>query len=88
MIIQCKPLFAETLSPKNHVQVSFDNKCYQYAVQVSFTATLPTVTTHIHTGKKMSSLASSKKRRFATKLFSSFGFTYQKISDFEMKGGQ
>ena len=52
--LQClsnvKCLFYETLSPKNHGRVSFDNKCYQDAVLVAFTATPSDATTATYTG--------------------------------------
>ena len=86
---QCLPkskcLFFETLSPNNHSQVSLDNKGYQYEVLVSFTATLPTITTVTHRGK-ISSLLSSMRKGSDTKLRSSFGVTYRKIRDVGMKG--
>ena len=45
-----KRLFSETLSPKHYGQVTFCKKCYQDAVQVSFTATPPNIITATHTG--------------------------------------
>ena len=43
-----KSLFFETLSPKNHGQVSFDKKDYHDSVLASFTATPPNNTIDIH----------------------------------------
>ena len=65
-----KRLFYETLSPKNHGQVIFDKKGYQNAVLVSFTATLPAISTATHTGEQICSPLSSKSKYFATKLHS------------------
>ena len=45
-----KNLYSETLSPKNHEQVRFDNKGYHGEVLVLFGATLPKITTDTHTG--------------------------------------
>ena len=80
-----KSLFFETLSPKNHGQVSFGKKGYQDSVLVLFVATPPNSNTDIQTGKQISSPLSSKRKDFATKLHSSFGVTYQKICDVVMK---
>ena len=68
--------FPETLSPKNHGQVSFDKRGYLDAVLVSFTATPPEINTPTF---------SSKRKGFAIKLRSSFVVTYRKISDVGMK---
>ena len=61
-----KSLFFETLSPKNHGQVSFDKKGDQDAVLVQFTATPPDITTAYHTGKQISSVSLFKGKDFAT----------------------
>ena len=71
-----KYLFSETLSPKNHGQVSFDKKGYHDAVLVSFTATPPNITTTIHTREKTPSLSSIRRKDFPTKSHLSFGVTY------------
>ena len=77
--------FSETFSPKNHSQVSFDKRDYQVSVLVSFTTTLPKIITSIHIGEHISSPLSNKRKAFTTKLCSSFGFSYRKISVVGMK---
>ena len=84
-LFNAKYLFSEMLSPKNHGQVSFDQNNNQDAVLLSFTETLPNITTDTHTREQISSPLSSKRKYFATKLCSSFGVNYQKICDVVMK---
>ena len=63
-----KRVFSETLSPKDHGQVSFDKNVYKYAVLVSFTATPPAITTATKNGLQIYSTSSIKRKGFATKL--------------------
>ena len=80
-----KNTFSETLLPKNHGQVSFDQKGYCGTVLFSFTAPPPAITTATHIGEQLSSPNSIKRKGFVTKLCSSFSVTYQEICDVEMK---
>ena len=50
-ISNAKRLFSETVSPKNHVQVSLNKTNYQSALIVSFTSTPPYITIATHTGE-------------------------------------
>ena len=51
-LFNAKQIFSETLSPKKRGQASFDKKGYQDTVLVSFTTTLPNITTDINTMEK------------------------------------
>ena len=62
-----KRLFSARLSQKKHDQLRFDRKFYQDEVLVSFTATLPNITTDIRTGKQIYSTSLSKRKGFSTK---------------------
>ena len=54
-------------------------------VIVLFTATPFNITIDIHSGEKISSASSIKRKVFATKLHSSFGVSYHKFRDVGMK---
>ena len=77
--IQYKKIFSETVSSKNHGQVSFNKKIYYDAILVLFTATPYFITTSTNTGEKIFSPSSNMRKVFATKLHSSFGVTYHNI---------
>ena len=77
LISNAKRLFSETVSPKTHVQIFLDKKCYHRALIFSFTATPPYITTATHIWEQIYSPSSNMRNCFATKLFSSFGVTYQ-----------
>ena len=80
-----KHLFSETLSPKNHSQVSFDKQGYQYEVLVSFNSTPHNMTAATHTGYQISLPWSIERNVFARQLRSLFGVNYHKIHDVGMK---
>ena len=63
-------LFSETISPKNHCQVSYDKIGYQDSALVSFTEILPEITTDNNTREWIYSPSSIKEKGFATKLHS------------------
>ena len=80
-----KSLFFETLSPKNHGQVSFGKKGYQDSVLASFTTTPHAITTANNAREQIYPSSSISRKGFTATLHSSFGVTYQKMRDVGMR---
>ena len=80
LISNAKRLFSETVSPKTHVQIFLDKKCYHRALIFSFTATPPYITTATHIGEQIYSSSSNMRNCFATKLFYHLVLLTRKIS--------
>ena len=78
-ILNLNHLFYENLSSKNHGQVFFYRKGYQYTLLFSFTATPPSITKFTHKGEQIYSTLPNLCGLFCKKLCSSFGVSYRQI---------